>query len=46
VSARELEIAQQRGLVLGFVDVLKECLNVRLACQGVTAQLFGQKSMN
>jgi hypothetical protein len=31
VSARELEVAQQCGPVLGFVDVWGECLNVRLA---------------
>jgi hypothetical protein len=46
VSARELEVAQQCGPVLGFVDVWGECLNVRPACQGETARLFGQRSMN
>src|SRR4051812_38436914 len=30
---------------LGFVDVWVERLNVRLACQGETAQLSGQQSM-
>lgn len=31
MSARELEVAQQCGPVLGFVEVWGECLNVRLA---------------
>jgi hypothetical protein len=37
---------RQHDLRLGFVEVWEERLNVRLACQGVTARLSGQLSID